>query len=115
LIAEMNTRSLEITRSARIDLGTFDHGRTSARMSPDGNTLFVGVGASEVTRIDIKTLHFLGRWPLPGDVTGLALSGDGARLYAALGDGLAVLDTGTGRAATLSFGGIESILHVATP
>jgi hypothetical protein len=115
LIAEMNTRSLEITRSARIDMGRFEHGRTSAGMSADGNTLYVGVGRSEVSRIDVETLQFLGRGPLPGDVTGLALSEDGARLYAALGDGLAVLDTGTGRAATLSFGGIESILHVATP
>jgi hypothetical protein len=48
-------------------------------------------------------------------VTGLALSDDGARLYAALGDSLAVVDTGTGDATTLSFGRIESILHVATP
>jgi hypothetical protein len=115
LIAEMNTRSLKITRSARIDMGVFEHGRTSAGMSPDGDTLYVGVGASEVSRIDVESLQLLGRWSLPGDVTGLALSEDGARLYAALGDGLAVLDTGTGDAATLSFGGIESILHVATP
>jgi DNA-binding beta-propeller fold protein YncE len=115
LIAEMNTRSLEITRSARIDMGPFAHGRTSAGMSNDGKTLYVGVGRSEVSRIDVESLHLLGRWPVPGDVSGLALSEDGARLYAALGDGLAVLDTGTGHAATLSFGGIESILHVATP
>jgi hypothetical protein len=115
LIAEMNTRSLKITRSARIDMGVYEHGRTSAGMSADGNTLYVGVGAPEVSRIDVESMQLLGRWPLPGDVTGLALSEDGARLYAALGDGLAVLDTGTGDAATLSFGGIESILHVATP
>jgi hypothetical protein len=115
LIAEMDTRSLEIKRSARIDMGHFERGRTSAGMSADGHTLYVGVGGSEVSRIDVESLQLLGRWPLPGDVTGLALSEDGARLYAALGDGLAVLDTGTGHAATLSFGGIESILHVATP
>lgn len=115
LIAEMNTRSLKIVRSARIDVGPLQHGRTSARMSADGNTLYVGVGGSEVSRINVESLELLGRWRLPGDVSGLALSEDGARLYAALGDGLAVLDTGTGDAATLPFGGIESILHVTTP
>jgi DNA-binding beta-propeller fold protein YncE len=115
LVAEMNTRSLKITRSERIDLGPLEHGRTSARMSSDGITLYVGVGGSAVSRIDVETFELLGRWQLPGDVTGLALSDDGARLYAALGDSLAVLDTGTGDAATLSLGRIESILHVATP
>jgi len=116
LIAEMDTRSMEITRSERIDLGSFEHGRTSARMSADGNTMYVGVGGSAVSRIDIDTLEVLERWPLPGDVTGLAMSDDGARLYAALGDGVAIVDTGTGDAlTTLSFGGVESILHVATP
>ncbi len=115
LVAEMNTRSLKITRSERIDLGPIEHGRTSARMSADGTTLYVGVGGAAVSRIDVETLELLGRWPLPGDVTGLALSDDGARLYAALGDSLAVVDTGTGDATTLSFGRIESILHVATP
>jgi DNA-binding beta-propeller fold protein YncE len=85
-------------------------------MSADGNTLYVGVGGSAVSRIDIQTLEVLGRWRLPGDVTGLALSDDGARLYAALGDDVAIVDTGTGDAlATLSFGRVESILHVATP
>ena len=116
LIAEMDTRSMEIVRSERIDLGSLEHGRTSARMSADGNTLYVGVGGSAVSRIDIDTLQVLGRWPLPGDVIGLGMSDDGARLYAALGDGVAILDTGTGDAlTTLSFGGVESILHVATP
>jgi DNA-binding beta-propeller fold protein YncE len=115
LVAEMNTRSLKITRSERIDVGPLEHGRTSARMSADGSTLYVGVGGSAVSRIDVETFELLGRWPLPGDVTGLALSDDGARLYAALGNSLAVVDTGTGDATTLSLGRIESILHVATP
>ena len=49
-------------------------------------------------------------------MTGLAMSQDGARLYAALGGPVAVVDTGTGDAsATLPFGHVESVLHVATP
>ena len=115
-IAELNTRTLKITRSQRIDLGSLDRGRTSARMSADGKTLFVGVGGSSVALVDTGAFEVLGRWTMPGDVAGLGLSDDGARLYAALGGSVAIVDTGTGDATgTLSFGGVESILHVATP
>ena len=85
-------------------------------MSADGSTLFVGDGGSSLARIDTETLQMTGRWPLPDDVSGLALSEDGARLYAALGGRVTVVDTDTGHATTtLAFGGIESILHVTTP
>jgi len=115
-IAVMNTRSLKITRSGRMDLGSLEQGLTTARMSADGRTLFVGVGGSSLARIDTGTLEVLGRWPLPGDVSGLGLSEDGARLYAALGGSVAIVDTETGDATgTLAFGRVESILHVATP
>ena len=115
-IAEMNTTTLEITRSEPIDLGPLEGGSTSARMSADGSTLFVGDGGSSLARIDTGTLQISGRWPLPDDVSGLALSDDGARLYAALGGRVAVVDTDTGDATTtLAFGGVESILHVTTP
>lgn len=116
LVAEMDTETMEITRTQRVTLDPVEHGRTTAMMSADGNTLYVGVGGESIARIDIDTLETLGRWPLPGNVTGLALSEDGARLYAALGDNVAIVDTGTGDAlATFSFGRTESILHVATP
>jgi DNA-binding beta-propeller fold protein YncE len=116
IVAVMNTRTLEITRTGRIDPRPLEHDRTSAVLSADGNTLYVGVGGPSVSRIDVATLDVLGDWPLPGDVTGLALSEDGARLYAALGDGVAIVDTGTGDAsATLPFAEVDSILHVATP
>ena len=115
-IAEMNTRTLQITRSERIDLGPLEGGRTTARMSADGSTLFVGDGGSSLARIDAGTLRMTGRWQLPDDVSGLALSEDGARLYAALGGRVTVVDTDTGDATTtLAFGGVEAILHVTTP
>jgi DNA-binding beta-propeller fold protein YncE len=67
-------------------------------------------------RVDTGTLRMTERWPLPGDVSGLALSEDGARLYAALGGRVTVVDIDTGDATvTLTFDGIESILHVTTP
>jgi DNA-binding beta-propeller fold protein YncE len=116
IIAVMDTRRLEIVRTKRVDLRPPENGRTSAILSADGNILYVGLGGSSVSRIDVTTLDVLEGWPLPGDVLGLALSEDGARLYAAIGDGVAIVDTATGDAsATLSFGHVESILHVATP
>jgi hypothetical protein len=116
LVAEMDTESMEITRTARVKLGAVEKSRTSARLSADGNTLYVGVGGASITRIDIDSLEVLGHWPLPGKVTGLALSEDGDRLYAALGEQVAIVDTDTGAAlGTLSFGRTQSILHVATP
>jgi hypothetical protein len=115
LVAEMDTETMEIVRTGRVELGALEKGRTSAMLSADGNTLYVGVGAESITRIDIDSLEVLGRWPLPGKVTGLAMSEDGARLYAALGEHVAIVDTGTGAPlGTLSFGPTESILHVAT-
>ena len=116
IVTVMDTRTLEIIRTKPIDLRSRENGRTSAILSADGNTLYVGVGGSSVSRVDVATLDVLEDWPLPGDVTGLALSEDGARLYAAIGDSVAIVDTGTGDAsATRSFGPVESILHVATP
>jgi hypothetical protein len=116
IVAEMDTETMEITRTGRIGLAPNEHGRTTAMLSADGNTLFVGVGGESITRVDIDTFQTIGDWSLPGNVTGLALSADGARLYAALGDHVAIVDTGTGDAlATLSFGPTDSILHVATP
>jgi len=112
----MDTETMEITRTERLDLDPVERGRTTAMMSADGNTLFVGVGGEAVIRVAIDSLETLGHWSLPGNVTGLALSEDGARLYAALGDHVAIVDAGTGDAlSTFSFGRTESILHVATP
>ena len=116
LVAEMDTETMEITRTQRVRLDPLRHGRTTAKLSADGNTLYVGVGGESITRIDLDSLEVLERWSVPGDVTGLALSEDGARLYAALGEDVAIVDTRTGDAlATFSFGRTESILHVATP
>ena len=116
MVAVMNTRSLKITGTRLIDLPPVERGRTSAILSADGNTLYVGVGGDSITRIDVGSLEVLEPWPVPGNVTGLALSGDGARLYAALGEDVAAVDTRTGDAlSTFSFGPTESILHVATP
>jgi hypothetical protein len=116
IVTELNTRTMAIMRTERVDLGELHRGRTTALMSEDGSILHVGTGGASVVRIDARTLDVLGRWELPGDLTAMALSPDGARLYAAAGDRVAVVDAATGEPlSTLPFGPIASILHVATP
>ena len=115
LVVEMDTRTLATTRTARIDLGDPDEGVTSAHVSPDGTTLWVGVGGA-VSRIDVATFEVLGRSRFGGSVRALATSRDGARLFIALRDRISVVDPTTGRTlAAPAFPRIESILHVATP
>jgi sugar lactone lactonase YvrE len=87
-------------------------------MSSDGDTLFVTSArdGAAVYEIDVETLSVRARWPMRGPVGQLGLSSDGARLYAALTDAIAIVDTETGDPLEeLSFDGVESILHVATP
>ncbi len=106
-IAVMNTRTLEVERTARVDLasagdtgGSASTVPTSVAVSRDGDTLFVASGAAPgtVTAIDINAMTFTERWPSPLPVSGLGLSLDGSALYVA-GDGqIALFDLGTGRA-----------------
>ena len=118
LVAVMDTATLEILRTEDVQLGSLGGVRTSAQVSADGDTLFVGsVGdGSAVYAIDTATLDVVHRWPLDGIVSGLGLSGDGLRLYVALGDRVAVLDPVTGEElAAVSFFGADSIVQVGTP
>jgi hypothetical protein len=117
IVVEMNTNTLRIHRTAHLDLSGAGGQRTSAVTSHDGERLFIGsaMDGAAVYEIDVDSMEVVGRWTMPAPVGGLALSGDGARLYAALEDRVAVLDSSTGEPLTsLSFGG-ASILHVATP
>jgi hypothetical protein len=117
LIAELDTETMEVVRTGRVDLGSLEDGRTSATMSADGKTLYVASArdGEAVYAIDAGTLEVRTRWTVAGDVRGLALSVDGARLYAALGDRVTILDSSSGaELAALPFLGVERILHVAT-
>lgn len=117
IVVEMNTNTLRIHRTAHMDLSGAGGERTSAVVSRDGERLFIGsaMDGSAIYEVDVDSMEVVARWTMPATVSGLALSADGARLYAALEDRVAVLDSGTGEELTsLSFGG-ASILHVATP
>jgi hypothetical protein len=118
LVAEMDTRSLEVVRTAKVDLGSGNGARTSAVTSADGSTLFVSssTDADAVYAIDTNSLSVSSRWTVPGTVSDVGLSGDGARLYAALTDHVAVLDPASGsQVGILSVRGVAGILNVETP
>jgi WD40 repeat protein len=116
-VAVMNTRTLRIRHTANVELGSLGGVRTSAQMSADGDTLFVGSveDGSALYALDARTLDVVTRWPMEGDVSALGLSDDGGRLYVALGDRVALLDSATGKElAAVPFFGVESIVDVGT-
>jgi hypothetical protein len=112
VVTELNTRTMTTTRTRSVDLGGAERGRTSSVAGPDGSTLYVGVGHL-VVAIDVRTLDVVARWNVSGGVAALALSPGGDRLYAAVRDGVAIVETATGRTVGgFSSGPVGSILHV---
>jgi hypothetical protein len=98
LVVTMDTESLDTSDPIRVALpepGT----RTTATVSADGSTLFVGTagGAGAVTAIDTTSFAVTRTLATHGGVSGLGLSLDGARLYVALTDTLEVLNAASGR------------------
>ena len=115
IVTEMNTRSLKIVRTERIDLGSGVGAQTAVVASPDGSTLFVAsaVDGSAVYTVDTDSLQVTGRWAMPGQVSDLRLSVDGARLYAAGEDQLDVLDATNGTLlSSVAARGVEAIVSV---
>jgi len=90
----VDTRSLRVSRSARIRLRPTFAISAVAKGGTDGE-LFVGAGA-DVVVLDQTTLRVSRRYVIGRDVTGLALSSDSRLLYVALEDGIAVIDAETG-------------------
>jgi hypothetical protein len=100
LVAVMDTETLQVRTGAVALASSGDIGRTTARTSADGRTLFVSTsasGSSEIAKVNVGTFEVVDRWRLTGAVSTLGLSADGERLYAATGTGVVVLDTETGR------------------
>lgn len=100
LIAVMDTRRLQVVRTARVVLDVDPGARTSLVVSRDGSTLFLSAsnGQAPVAAIDADSLELVERWDAPIPISGLGLSLDGATLYAAGGGRLVSVDTGTGAA-----------------
>jgi hypothetical protein len=98
LVVTMDTASLDTSGPFHVDLPA-PGARTSATVSADGGTLFVGTagGAGAVTAVDTASFEATRTWPTGGEVSGLGLSLDGARLYVALTDRIEVLSAASGR------------------
>jgi hypothetical protein len=97
-VVTMDTTSLDTSGPYRVDLPAPGM-RTTATVSDDRATLFVGTSASggHVTAIDTSTFDVTDRWAAGGPVSGIGLSLDGARLYVALDGRLEVLSAASGR------------------
>jgi DNA-binding beta-propeller fold protein YncE len=98
LVTVMDTKSLEISGTHQIDLHRTGTPHTSAVLSSDGRTLFIGAGGtiSTLVAIDTTTFEVTDRWTAAGDASGIGLSDDGLRLYVALEDRVEVFDPTTG-------------------
>ena len=94
VVSVMDTRTLAILRTEEIGRTLDGITRTSAVVSDDGASLYVGA-AGRVERIDTDSLTIADVWDT-GGVTGLGLSADGKRLYVAVGEDVKVLDAASG-------------------
>src|SRR5262245_26566599 len=94
VVSVMDTRTLEMLRTEDIGRTLDGITRTSAVVSDDGASLYVGA-AGQVERIDTESLTVADVWNT-GDVTGLGLSSDGRRLYVAVGEDVKVLSAASG-------------------
>jgi DNA-binding beta-propeller fold protein YncE len=94
VVAAMDAATLETRVVDDLQFG-MDAGVTaSAQVSSDGRALFVTASGSSTTlfALDAATFEIAGRWALEDPVTGLGLSSDGDRLYAASSQGLVIVD-----------------------
>lgn len=94
-VASVNVRRFSVAAVTQVDLSMFGSSQIHARVSADGDTLFVA-GDAGLLALDTQNLTPRGTMmTTPGAVTGLALSSDGARLYLSWGDELQRLDAAT--------------------
>jgi sugar lactone lactonase YvrE len=115
VIAAMDTETLETRVETDVAFGDVADADASVQVSADGSTLFVVAGGSTSTlfTLDAATFEVTHRTELAGRISGLGLSGDGARLYAANGRGVAVLDPATGDAlAEVPLGATGAVLRL---
>ena len=88
LIAEIDTRRLEILRTAPVDFGAASDSPTQAAVTDD-RRLLVSVG-SRIVSIDVASLERAGELATRAPV--LALGSDGSRVYVAMPGEVEVLD-----------------------
>jgi hypothetical protein len=92
-VASMIGRTFRVDEH-RVDLSVLGRGPISARVSADGDSLFVS-GAAGILALDTATFEPLPFAETPAPVTGIALSEDGERLFASWDGGIGLLDPTT--------------------
>jgi hypothetical protein len=92
-VASMIGRTFTVEEH-RVDLSELGRGPVSARVSSDGDSLFIA-GAAGILALDTETFEPLPFAPTPAPVTGIALSGDGDRLFASWDGGIGLLEPTT--------------------
>jgi hypothetical protein len=92
-VASMIGRTFTVEEH-RVDLSVLGRGPVSARVSSDGESLFIA-GAAGILALDTETFEPLPFAPTPAPVTGIALSGDGDRLFASWDGGIGLLEPNT--------------------
>lgn len=93
-IAVIDPLGLKVVRVGHLDLGSADN-ETFATASGD-ERLYVA-GSSTVVAVDAATLQVTARWRMKGEVSGLALSRDGTRLYVRQKGSVLTLDATSGQ------------------
>ena len=116
VIASMDTDTLETHVETHVAFGDVSARDAAAQVSADGSTLYVvaGGGAGSVLlEVDTGSFDVLGRSALAGQISGLGLSADGQRLYAANAEDLSILDPTSGVAlAEVPLGATGAVLRV---
>jgi hypothetical protein len=112
-LAVADTVTLRLSRVLAPAPGSAPDGPPPALAVGRDGRLFLGAGAA-VRVADARSLEVRETWALPGAVRSLLPSQDASRLYAALEDAVAVLDTRTGRVRQrLPAPGITELLRVS--
>ncbi len=90
-LAELDTNSLEVTRTAMVPISVTG---TTARATASGTTLFLSEDTA-VTALGLDDLTVEDSWTAPGSVIGMKPSTDGSVLYVSLVDRVLALDPRT--------------------
>jgi outer membrane protein assembly factor BamB len=114
LVAVMSSDTLNVIQTAKVGFGLPAVGsQTEAALSPDGRSLFVSTGRA-IVALDAMTLVPVAKWNLPGTVSGLGVSNDGARLYVAMPSEVEALNATNGtRLWGMRVPGVEGIRSVS--
>jgi hypothetical protein len=109
VIADAEPAKQKVTRSASLDFGSADD-ETFAQAT---RTRLYVAGGSEIVVVDAGDLSEISRWTMDDEITGLAMSADGGRLYASMPGRVDVVDSATGDVVeTAEAPGALGLVHV---